>query len=70
MVQQGRDIKRLEARVGTVLKGKWWLDRLIGVGEIVFENDQGQAYEGVWTCVGDPSTVAETVNQAIGRYGR
>ncbi len=32
MVQQGRDIKRLEARVGTVLKGKWWLDRLIGVG--------------------------------------
>ena len=44
------------------------IDRLIGVGEIVFENDKGHVYEGVWPCVGDPVSVAETVNQAVGRY--
>jgi hypothetical protein len=43
-------------------------DRLVGVGEIVFESNGQRAFEGVWTCVADPASVAETVNQTIHRY--
>lgn len=43
-------------------------DRLMGIGEVVFESNGGQACEGVWPCVADPASVAETVNQTISRY--
>lgn len=45
-------------------------DRLLGVGDVVFQNDKGEALVAVWFCVADPATVAETVNQTVGRYRR
>ncbi len=45
------------------------MERVLGVGDVAFQNDKGMAYEGVWFCVTDPSAVAETVNETIGRYG-